>query len=184
MRTFIAIKIPVHQALESFVKELKLYMASEKIKWVNLEGLHLTLLFLGNTPIHHVDEIKVALTQHLKGFERFNVTLKGVGTFGAKANPKIFWVGVEYSEQLNKIHKLITDTVVPFGYEADDRGFNPHITLGRIKGTSNPSNMYNLVQKNSEKIFQKCIIGNLVHYRSDSTPMGPIYTPLYKLDLA
>lgn len=88
------------------------------------EKLHFTLQFLGE-----VDELSVPriidTLQTIK-FDRFDVTLFGIGTFGRPA--RVIWIGVTDHTPLQKLsHKI--------GHVLEEKSsrFNPHITISRLK---------------------------------------------------
>jgi 2'-5' RNA ligase len=184
MRTFIAIEIPVEQKLKRVLSELKAELKFEKIKWVNLSTLHLTLFFLGETNDSIVREIEEIFKTHFAITPRFTIHLKGIGIFGSKSNPKVLWVGIKHSEELQKLHQLVNERIKPLGFTPDERGFNPHITIGRIKQVDSIELLNKLVSENSNLIFQETLVDKVILYKSDLTPQGAIYSliVIQKLD--
>ncbi len=178
MRTFVALNIPLEYQLKQILQDLKHKLLGESIKWVDISTLHLTLFFLGDTQQRTIDEINDAFKQQIEGFPRFSLSLKGIGTFGTRVNPKVIWIGVSPSESLVELNRLVVENIKPLGFIPDERGFNPHITLGRIKHVKNNSLIYELVDGFKNKHFQETLIDRVVLYKSELTPHGPIYKPL------
>ncbi len=181
IRTFIALDIPIGDELKKTWNRIVVDHSKDSIKWVDPRILHLTLFFLGDTPISSIDAIKTNLTNFLLNFSSFNITLKGLGIFVGKNNPRVIWVGVEPSESLSLIYQKIVDSLNPFGFFPDERGFNPHITLGRIKHLFDTNKFFNSVNVESKKVFQETRVDKVSLYKSDLTPRGPIYTPLHQV---
>ncbi|MDX9846508.1 MAG: RNA 2',3'-cyclic phosphodiesterase [Tenuifilaceae bacterium] len=178
MRTFIAIKIPVEQKLKVVLRELKDALSFERIKWVDFHTLHLTLFFLGDTPAPVVDRIGNLFKEHLYGFSEFSISIKGLGVFGSKANPKVLWVGVEPNPELKLLERKVVELIEPLGYKPDARGFNPHITIGRIKSVGDTGLLDELVLEHETLLFQQSCIDEVILYKSELMPQGPRYTPI------
>ena len=67
-------------------------------RWVPEENLHLTLRFIGEVPGWQAQEVDEALAGiRAPGFD---LTLRGVGTFGKNGRMASLWVGVEKFEPL------------------------------------------------------------------------------------
>jgi len=183
IRSFIALDIPIKDDLNkvwnSIVKEYR----NDKIKWVEPEILHLTLFFLGDIDHSLIEPIKIKLIKGLSGIKGFDIVLKGLGVFGGKNNPKVIWVGVEPSETLVQLFNIIVETLFLFGFTPDERGFKPHITLGRVKHVMNPIDLITTINKHRNAIFQANKVNSVVFYKSELTPRGPIYTALFKHNL-
>jgi 2'-5' RNA ligase len=181
IRTFIALNIPIGEELKVVWSKLQQSLRNESIKWVDPYILHLTLFFLGDTPIEIVPSIKESLYQNLNNVKIFGLSLKGIGIFGSKHNPKVIWVGVESSQVLAQTYQRVVDAVLPYGFKADERGFNPHITLGRVKHITNPSPLIKLTDEHNLTKFQETGIDSVIFYKSELNPKGPIYTPIYQV---
>ena len=157
---------------------LKQSLSNDKIRWVNLSTLHLTLLFLGETNASQVISVELVFRNYASHFAPFEFTLKGAGTFGHNATPKVLWIGVEGNHALQDIHRIINKMVEPIGFTPDKRGFNPHITIGRIKDVSSLNDFYDTVRSFNEVTFQHSSIEKLTLYKSTLTPGGAVYTPI------
>lgn len=178
MRTFIAIKVPVEQKLKVVLRELKDALSFERIKWVDFHTLHLTLFFIGDTPAPVIDRIGALFKEQLSDFSEFSVSLKGLGLFGSKSNPKVLWVGVEPSPELKLLECKVVKLIEPLGYKSDARGFNPHITIGRIKSVNDTGLIDELVLEHENMLFQQSCIDEVILYKSELLPQGPRYTPI------
>lgn len=183
MRTFVAIEIEAESKLITFIGNLKAKLAKDRIKWVNLPVLHQTLFFLGDTAVEEVTSIKSGLAEALSGVHSFEITLEGIGVFGHRRNPKVIWVGIKQSEPLSHLHGIITKTIASLGFTPDKRGFNPHITVGRVKSMNKPGLLYPIVEENRSNLFQKSFVSSVTLFKSELTPQGPIYTPLFRQEL-
>jgi 2'-5' RNA ligase len=60
----------------------------------------------------------------------FELRLNKIGKFD-RGNKKIIWVGLKRSRELENLYNKLENTLINHGYNKEDRGFNPHITLAR-----------------------------------------------------
>ncbi|MDD2197245.1 MAG: RNA 2',3'-cyclic phosphodiesterase [Bacteroidales bacterium] len=178
MRTFIALGIPLNPSSIELLNNLKQKLCHERIRWVNFESLHLTLFFLGEADEAQINKIDSVFKTHISPFAPLGISLKGVGTFGQKHNPKVLWLGVEPSETLRELHAKVNEMVSPIGFVSDKRGFNPHITIGRIKTINNIQLIESVIEEADNQVIHSLVADKITLYKSTSTPNGPIYTPL------
>lgn len=183
MRTFVALSVNVEQNLKVILHKIRDELKDQKIKWVNFDTLHLTLFFLGETSNDQVADIKTILKTELSSFDQFKITLSGIGMFGGNQNPKVLWLGINHSNELAKLHQIVNDAIKTIGFTPDERGFNPHITIGRIKQLDSPKLLSGVIDRFKYEDFQCNSIDSVTLYSSNLTPKGPIYTPVFKQSL-
>lgn len=105
------------------------------VRWVRLEGLHLTLRFLGATPDDRRPAIEAAVRAATEGLGRFPIRLAGSGAFPSRTRPRVLWVGIaEGADHLRELAAAVTDHLVPLGYPPEDRPYSAHLTLARTDG--------------------------------------------------
>jgi len=106
------------------------------------ENLHLTLVFIGETPEEKTTVICSAIKRALTPVvTRFSLTFTTAGFF-RHSNKDLWWIGPDRGDMsLNKlvsIRKRIADELLKESVTFDNRSFNPHITLGREIRLSSP----------------------------------------------
>lgn len=124
MRLFLAIDLPEDlqdQITELYCPEL------EQVRWTVSHQLHITLVFIGDQPHQHLEEIIEAVSE--TSFEPFELRLQKIGYFKSG----IIWLGIEESEPLKRLQKSLSHKVRGLGIELEQRKYTPHITLGRSK---------------------------------------------------
>ncbi len=128
-RLFAALEIPRDAALSLSLLRGGLPGA----RWVDVENYHITLRFIGDVDGHVADEIVNAFDR----IERtgFDLTLSGVGAFGSKKPHSIF-AGVAPSDGLNALRGEIDRMCGRAGAPADQRKFVPHVTIARLRNSS------------------------------------------------
>jgi 2'-5' RNA ligase len=106
-----------------------------RIRWVRVDGLHLTLRFLGPTPEDRVAPLQVAADALARTEAPFDVHLSGGGAFPSLARPRSLWVGVrEGADRLATLADELTAAAGDCGLVLDTRPFAPHLTIGRTDG--------------------------------------------------
>jgi len=120
----------------------QLLYVQEKIKSQSLKGsfslpenLHLTLVFLGETPEDKIQPIASVIENALKPpVDPFTLAFSTTGCF-KHGNKELWWIGTERNDPrlvvLKTIRQRIADGLSSEGINFDNRPFNPHITLGR-----------------------------------------------------
>jgi RNA 2',3'-cyclic 3'-phosphodiesterase len=106
-----------------------------RIRWVRVEGLHLTLRFLGATPASLRPALEAAADTVASTIEPFEVTLSGGGAFPSLARPRSLWVGVSQgSERLTTLADGLSRRAADVGLQLETRPFAAHLTIGRTDG--------------------------------------------------
>jgi 2'-5' RNA ligase len=105
------------------------------VRWVRLDGLHLTLRFLGETPEDVVDGVIVAVDEAARGRSPFPVVVTGAGAFPSMARPRTLWLGVaDGSDELAELAARLDDRLAVAGWPRSERPFRAHLTLARSDG--------------------------------------------------
>jgi RNA 2',3'-cyclic 3'-phosphodiesterase len=182
-RIFIALKVEPGDALLRIYSSLKSLLGNEKINWVDLCNIHLTLAFLGET---HDERIKVAgimLKNKCSGFGEFSFTLTGTGVFKDYRDPKVIWIGIDQSERLQMLNDVINTGLKDTGFSVENRPFKPHITIGRIKFIKDSENLRSSIERYQHDFVQEVHVSEVILYESILKPTGPVYRPVGKFSL-
>jgi 2'-5' RNA ligase len=106
-----------------------------RIRWVRVEGLHLTLRFLGPTPESLQPALEAAADTVARAADPFEVALSGGGAFPSLSRPRSLWVGVsEGADGLTSLADGLSTLARNEGLELETRPFAAHLTLGRTDG--------------------------------------------------
>lgn len=105
-------------------------------RWVQPEGFHLTVRFIGEVDEGRFDDIHTALSRVQA--PAFELTLEGVATFGKDKAPHTLWVGVQRNDALASLHAKVERALVTIGLEPESRKYSPHVTLARLKEAASP----------------------------------------------
>ncbi len=168
LRLFVAIDLPA-EAKEAI---LGLRNRLQGVKWVGPEQLHLTLRFIGD-----VDQALCnSIGENLSGIMAppFLLTLRGVGYFPPKRDPRILWVGSDKSDALHNLRNLVEKALLLSGLEPEGRSFSPHITIARLKGMPN-SELSSFLHGNALFAVPPFQVNEFILYSSILTPQGAIH---------
>jgi 2'-5' RNA ligase len=105
------------------------------VRWVRLEGLHLTLRFLGPTPDDRVADLAAAVESVARDAEPFTITIRGAGSFPPTGRPRTIWLDIRDGvESLEGLASRLDDRLADLGWDRDRRPFRAHLTLARADG--------------------------------------------------
>ncbi|MCE5305083.1 MAG: RNA 2',3'-cyclic phosphodiesterase [Chloroherpetonaceae bacterium] len=143
-------------------------------KWVEIENLHFTLLFLGNIKEDKFLELKEKISPMLKTYSDY-LKVQGLMTFKEfNPNPQIVSHIINPSKNLFKLHYEIQSITDELLIPTDKKKFRPHLTLCRTKAPE-PEKLHELINK-----YESFTLGDFQEYQinfieSQLTPKGPIY---------
>jgi len=175
-RTFIALDIPLTADTRIFLEEVKKRFDNPGMKWVNFENMHLTLHFIGDTPLEQEHEIVRLLEEIIPEFSVFELSLKGLGIFPHKKNPRVGWLGVEDEPVLANLQQALNHKLPDAGVSVESRIFVPHLTFVRLKHNRKHIAFMQFVRKNAKRSFHSVLIDSVKYYASELTPTGAVYT--------
>ena len=102
-------------------------------RWIDQENYHVTLRFIGNVDDRTADDIAESLDQVSR--PGFAMELNGLGSFGSR-RPRSVWAGVTLTRELSDLQAELERRIQRIGLEPERRKFAPHVTLARLRGTS------------------------------------------------
>ena len=176
IRTFIAIPVN-YKKIEKSYAELRQSLLRDKIKWVDPFQFHLTLQFIGNTPVELIDEIK-AVVESLN-WEHTAIRFNGLSYFVSKGLPRVLFVKTKPNEVLQQlqvyVHNELSKLIM---LKEENREYVPHLTLGRIKFVKNKEYFFETIKQFSQKFEFESELDKVVFYKSTLTPEGPVYEEL------
>jgi 2'-5' RNA ligase len=118
------------------IRAQPLPVGARDVRWVRLDGLHLTLRFLGPTPDERVGATAAAVRSVAEAAAGpIQLTLTGAGSFPRADRPRTLWIGVGGDlEALEGLAARTEAALVDAGWPAESRPFRPHLTLARADG--------------------------------------------------
>ena len=134
-RLFMALNLPreIKEKLAVYLEDLA--RQNQGVKWVNSEGLHLTLHFLGYLDERKTEEVK-SMMGGLEGkFGEMNFSLKRLDAFPNLARPRIIFLEARQTgdQSVFDLQKMLGLGLIKLKIDIDDRPWRSHLTLGRVK---------------------------------------------------
>nr|WP_321354996.1 RNA 2',3'-cyclic phosphodiesterase [uncultured Draconibacterium sp.] len=178
IRTFIAIKIAPNSEVLKLLQYFKSLFPNDRINWVDTNNLHLTLRFIGNTTREQLYDLVEQLEDLFSAKTKFEITLKGIGYFKNKNQPRVLFIKLNESEDLLKLVPEIEEQVVACGFDGEQKVFRPHFTLGRIKSVENRNRFFSIVDEMATHEYQKIEVRDIILFQSILKQTGPEYRPI------
>lgn len=182
IRSFIA--LPSSSELKRTLQDIQAQLIEERadVKWEAPDKLHVTLKFLGNVEPERLTALAESLAIAASAARAFPLTYGSVGAFPDLVYPKVIWIGAETSIALTSLQKLVEQACGQLGIPKETRIFHPHITLGRVKGSTN---LARLTAKLKSITFDPIVTGcsEILLIKSDLHPTGSVYTTLKSFPL-
>jgi RNA 2',3'-cyclic 3'-phosphodiesterase len=189
LRAFIALEIPVsiQDAIQQQTAGLRATADSSLVRWVPAENLHLTLKFLGDVSSANLQFLTQMLAREASQHPGFPLQIGGLGSFPSSRRPRVIWIGIHAPTALESLQRSLEAAAERLGYEAEERPFSPHLTIGRVK-----QNVAAADQQRIRLALEASHVGQLgktdvtaVHLmKSDLQPTGSVYTRLFSAPLA
>jgi 2'-5' RNA ligase len=183
MRIFIAIEIPV--PVKELVARLqaKLREHTAAVSWTRPENLHLTLKFLGEIDAERLPVIEEATMASVEHIRPLSLRLDRVGVFPNARNPRVLWIGL--GGDVDKVPSLaarLDQKLVERGLAGEKRPFQPHLTIGRFKGSGGAPELLALAR--DYRLPETPFLANeLVVMHSKLMPKGAEHMPLVRASL-
>jgi len=177
MRLFLAIDLP-DDIIEK-IKEIqkKIIHMNTDTNTTKPENLHITLKFLGEVEEHNVDEIEKTVSDVVRKFCRFRVSVEGLGYFGKQDYIRVVWIGT--GEGRERLVKLMTALNRELNHiRREDYEPFPHITLARIKSGRNRESLLHEIERLKDVKLGEFDVKKIKLKQSVLTKNGPIYTDL------
>jgi 2'-5' RNA ligase len=185
IRVFIALDIPqdAKDVLAETIRQLRSVIPSG-VHWVDPQGIHLTLKFLGNVDSSVVNDLLGAMKMASQNYHgpKFSLSLAGLGLFPNEKQPRVLWAGTDGDiESLRDLQTLVDEATSRLGFSREKRPFRPHLTLGRVQdGVSQGPRRFigEAVVKTQLSSTPAWEVDTLHLIRSTLTPQGAIYASL------
>ena len=182
MRLFIGLPLPheVETELGRIITHLK--AQGGRVTWVAPENIHMTVRFLGETDDARVPKLKALISEVAQHLRPAHLVIDRLGGFPNLHKPRVIWAGVTPGSDVDRLAKMARHVeleVRQMRFGPDQKGFKPHMTLGRVK---DPSGLQQLTATLSSMRIEpvRVLIDRIVLFKSTLTPQGSIYERLHE----
>jgi 2'-5' RNA ligase len=137
-RLFVAVPLsePARAAVADVVERIRAGEPEGRgVRWVRLDGLHITLRFLGPTAESRVADVAAAVTEAATGVEPFSIRIAGADAFPPVGRPRTLWLDLDRGvDELANLAARLDDALAGGGWERERRPFRAHLTLAWADG--------------------------------------------------
>lgn len=179
LRLFYGILLPPQIQRELAGLQERLAQSGARVKWVEPDNLHITLVFLGELPAIALHDLKLAGAKVGAETSAWDLNLRGVGAFPKLRQPHTLWAGVgEGAEGVAHLAGQLAHMLVEEALAAcDDRKpFHAHCTLGRVKPQRNVQPLVTQMQQESGFTAGPVCCDQFELLASELSEAGPKYT--------
>ncbi len=174
MRLFVAVDMDekIRENLSPLLDQLSKLRG---LKTVERENLHTTLMFLGEVQEAKLKDIQIALSK--VEFEPFKITLKGMGRFPNRGDPRVLWVAIEEGkDEMTRLADNVYSTLKKLGFDRD-KSFEAHVTVARVKNRI--PELYRFLEDFKNASFGEMLVKEFRLKQSILKPSGPVYKDVY-----
>ena len=187
VRAFIAVELPIElrQAACTATSKLRTEIG-ELVRWVPIENMHLTLKFLGDVSPSNMEMLSQMLRAETDLVHCFDLRFSGLGSFPSPKRPRVIYVGIQAPAALETLQRGIESASRRLGYESEDRGFSPHLTIGRVRQNVSAAEQQAIRRTlESTKIdsLGSARVDSVQLFKSDLRPTGSVYIRLFSAPL-
>jgi len=183
MRLFVAMDIPedVRSALAALIAKLR--PAHRNARWVRIEGLHVTLKFIGETSSEKSAEIKNTLAS-IPSSAPIQINFRGLGFFPNDRRPRVLWAGIAAGAELSALASSVDTALASMAFPREERAFSPHLTLARFDTPRGLDALHAAIEKAAPFEFGSATAKEFHLYQSVLKPGGAEYTRLATFSFA
>jgi 2'-5' RNA ligase len=154
------------------------------VRWLRPEGIHLTLRFLGDVELERVEDIWGRAAREMKPIDPFPIVVRGCGGFPTARRPRVIWIGIEDpSGSLRAMQARVEKGMRELGFPHEERGYNPHLTLGRLHPGKGQEMAAQAIETNKTADLGQMEVQEVCLFRSQLKPTGAEYTKLKVMSL-
>ena len=183
VRSFVALPCPplLRASIAGKIGEWKALHA--EVAWTDPAASHATLRFLGNAQPDALERL-TALLSGVAGTAGPLIARPGAtGAFPGWRRARVLWLALESGGAIERLAAAVESAARSVGFEAEDRRFTAHLTLGRVRGREGAGRAAAAV-RGWAPAGEAEPIPEMVLYRSDLGPRGARHTPLARFPLA
>ncbi len=138
LRAFIAVPLDasVQGHVQEWIRVLRELPGGDVVRWVRPENLHMTLRFLGNIELRVVPDLAASVREEIAGLAPFQAEVGEVRIFPSAKRPRVMVLDMGPATALVQLASAVERGVQRAGFDAEERPFRAHLTLGRVAGRS------------------------------------------------
>jgi 2'-5' RNA ligase len=185
IRTFIGVDIGDEIRRRATALQHRLARSGADVKWVTPDAMHITLVFLGEIDERDIVTVCRAVAGVAKREPPFPIRIAEVGAFPTARRPKVVWGGItDGTEALRRLHAALETSLLDLKlYAKEERGYTPHLTLGRVRGEKDGNALAPELTKHKDWDGGSTLADEVLVYSSELGKEGPVYAVLARSPL-
>ena len=188
LRAFVAVEIPasIQNAIQTATAGLRSALGTDLIRWVPVKNVHLTLKFFGDVSTANLEILKQTLAMESSQHSAFDMQVENIGSFPNSKRARVLWVGLNAPASLTSLARGIESASTKLGYPAEERGFSPHLTIGRVRQNASAADLQKIrsaLDATKIGLLGSVHVGEIHLFKSDLQPSGSFYTRLFSTPL-
>lgn len=173
MRLFVALE-PNTKVIANLTELVRRLAPMAPVRWVHPRNMHVTLKYIGEWDENRLDLVTDALGR-VRITSKVKVPLAGLGFFPYAPSPRVFWVIAENTPPLRQLASSVDAQLSRLGIAPEVRPFVPHLTLGRLRGQCDLTEMNEAIEELPSREFGTIEPETFALYGSMLTQNGPVY---------
>ncbi len=175
MRLFVATDIPedVRAAVAALIARLR--PTCRDARWARIEGMHVTLKFIGEVPEGKVGAI-ISAVKGVTFAKPIALSFRRLGFFPNERRPRVLWAGIEADPELATLAAAVEAALIPTGVPREDRAFSPHLTLARFDSPKGLDRLHASIEATGPLEFGSTVAREFHLYQSILKRGGAEYT--------
>ena len=149
--------------------------SADSVRWIPSLNWHVTLSFLGNIDGTRVESVARAVDQARDGRGALSLRPRYLGGF-PRRKPRVMACALDPTPRLERLVERIRTALDEGGFEADDKPFRPHVTVGRLTKARAPVLASDV--SHARILFDKVSV-----FRSETLSSGARYEALHEFPL-
>jgi 2'-5' RNA ligase len=180
IRSFIGVEVGDEIRRKAVALQQQLARTGAGVKWVEPDNLHITLLFLGEVEDRDLPKLCKVIENTARKGSAFPLRVSGVGAFPTLRRPKVLWGGVsDGAEPLRELYSQLETKLLDLGlYHREERGYAPHLTLGRTRSDDDGQRLAPELAQLLAWDGGRTTIGEVLLFSSEMGRHGPEYAVL------
>ena len=185
-RTFVAVELPDEIREELVRLRGEMDCGELDVRWSDPRTMHLTLKSLGDVSADSIGEVVEACRRAAAGCaEPPEIAVGGLILFPSPDRPKVVAAHAEGGEPLRALQAAVEGELSAIGYPPEGRGWNPHVTVGRVKtrGRGKYDKARDAKGQSGALPIGRVEADEVVVFQSELRPEGAEHAPLARIKL-
>ena len=186
VRTFVGVEVSSSVRGKVAALQQALARSGADVRWQDAANLHVTLLFLGDVDERELGAVCRAVAKAAATEPPFTLTAAGVGAFPNARRPKTVWAGItDGAGPLQRLNAALEERMLELGcYRQEERGYTPHLTLGRAKRDADGFALASEIPKRLAWDGGATTVDEVLVYSSETGRDGPEYAVIGRAPLS